>query len=77
MNICKNGHPNEAGGCCCPVHGNTCGYHPEWSNSIFSGKLSNQRKIDKIDKMDIKELAALSPEWKERLQKYGYMPKEK
>ena len=21
-------HKNMAGGCCCPVHGDTCGYHP-------------------------------------------------
>jgi len=28
--IHKDGHSNQAGGCCCPSCGNTCGFHPEW-----------------------------------------------
>ncbi len=34
MTVCKDGHQNEAGGCCCSIHGNTCGFHPEYSQTI-------------------------------------------
>lgn len=27
----RHGHRNSAGGYCCPHHGNSCGYHPEYS----------------------------------------------
>lgn len=32
--ICTDGHQNQAGGCCCPIHGNTCGFHPEYDKSL-------------------------------------------
>lgn len=34
MKIHKDGHSNQAGGCCCPDCGNTCGFHPEWQKSV-------------------------------------------
>ncbi len=34
MTISTDGHQNQAGGCCCPTCGNTCGFHPEYSQTV-------------------------------------------
>lgn len=34
MEIIEVGHINDAGGACCPHHGNTCGNHPLYEDGV-------------------------------------------
>lgn len=63
--ICENGHLNQADGCCCPTHGNTCGYHPEYSqgdspegfDTLAEYLMSLPKKEGKmIDKQKVEEI---------------------
>lgn len=67
--ICKDGHSNQAGGCCCPVHGNTCGFHPEYTGrgnqTLLKGTLVPELK----PVTSLEELAERSPTWAKRLSK--------
>ena len=37
MELHKGGHRNEANGCCCPICGNTCGWHQEYDKTRIEG----------------------------------------
>lgn len=74
MVICKNGHQNEMGGCCCPAHGNTCGFCPEYNQakppkgfSTLAEYLVNQPLPKAEGVGSLEELAASSPTWEKRL----------
>jgi hypothetical protein len=64
--ICKkDGHSNQSGGCCCPNHGNTCGFHPEYAGiSVIIVRNSS----DNIPITTLPQLAASSEAWKRRLE---------
>lgn len=72
--ICENGHENEVGGCCCPIHGNTCGFCPEHDQAAppegfntLAEHLISQPARAQAGIGSLKDLAASSPAWEERL----------
>lgn len=71
--VCEGGHKNQAGGCCCPQCGNTCGFHPEWQRgSGIPLPLRTKQIWDNVDGSgEIEQLAQISPEWEQRLKVLG------
>lgn len=71
MIICKNGHKNQAGGCCCPLCGNTCGFHPEYPGRDESLPLvkGGLLRSEALTTTTLTQLAATSPAWGKRLKK--------
>ncbi len=73
--ICETGHSNQAGGCCCPIHGNTCGFCPEHDRAEpptgFSTQAEYLVSLPPLPESkgigSIEELAASSDVWAKRL----------
>ncbi len=74
MATCENGHSNQTGGCCCPAHGNTCGFCPEHDQAnapdgfdALAEYLVSQPGKPGAGISSLDELAASSPAWGKRL----------
>ncbi len=66
----ENSHKNEAGGCCCPTCGNTCGFHSEHTGEVLISRpipIALDKPATVIASLE--ELTNKSDAWRRRLQK--------
>lgn len=77
--ICKDGHLNQADGCCCPAHGNTCGFCPEHNQKELPDGFSTFAEYllslpipeEGVSINSFEDLAATSEAWAKRLNFIG------